>query len=166
MTGRWSCRSTACGGSTPASRFDAGDRTLVAVRPPIFDSPTTRGLYDSKTGVYWAVGQLRLAPARPRHRVRRRPRDELWRDSFTFFAQMVSPWVALTDPAKFVETVDEIARARHHRGRRRPHGRACAATGSGEALGLLRQLPSLPMAPLPGQADLDAMLAAHRETAA
>ena len=35
--------------------FDAGDRTLQALRPPVFDSPTTRGLFDSKTGVYWAV---------------------------------------------------------------------------------------------------------------
>src|SRR4051794_27066092 len=31
-----------------------GDRTLLAVRPPIFDSPTTRGLFDPTTGVYWA----------------------------------------------------------------------------------------------------------------
>ena len=38
----------------PGESFDAGDRTLVAVRPPIFDSPTTRGLFDSRTGVYWA----------------------------------------------------------------------------------------------------------------
>jgi flavorubredoxin len=34
--------------------FDVGDRTLHAVRPPIFDSPTTRGLFDPTTGVYWA----------------------------------------------------------------------------------------------------------------
>ena len=31
--------------------FDAGDRTLVALRPPVFDSPTTRGLFDPVTGV-------------------------------------------------------------------------------------------------------------------
>ena len=31
-----------------------GDRTLYAVRPPVFDSPTTRGLFDAKTGFYWA----------------------------------------------------------------------------------------------------------------
>ncbi|HWC29464.1 MAG TPA: MBL fold metallo-hydrolase, partial [Dehalococcoidia bacterium] len=34
--------------------FDAGDRVFAAIRPPLYDSPTTRGLYDSKTGVYWA----------------------------------------------------------------------------------------------------------------
>lgn len=35
--------------------FEAGDRTLTAVRPPIFDNPTTRGLFDTKTGVYWSA---------------------------------------------------------------------------------------------------------------
>ena len=34
--------------------FDVGDRMLQAVRPPVFDSPTTRGLFDPTTGVYWA----------------------------------------------------------------------------------------------------------------
>ena len=34
--------------------FDVGDRMLHAVRPPVFDSPTTRGLFDPTTGVYWA----------------------------------------------------------------------------------------------------------------
>ncbi len=33
----------------------AGDRTLTAITPPLFDSPVTRGLYDDRTGVYWAV---------------------------------------------------------------------------------------------------------------
>ena len=33
--------------------FQAGDRTLVAVRPPFFDNPTTRGLLDTTTSP-WA----------------------------------------------------------------------------------------------------------------
>ena len=35
--------------------FDVGDRTLHAIRPPVFDSPTTRGLYDPTTKVFWSV---------------------------------------------------------------------------------------------------------------
>jgi flavorubredoxin len=35
--------------------LDIGDRTLQALRPPVYDSPTTRGLYDPTTRVYWAV---------------------------------------------------------------------------------------------------------------
>ena len=30
----------------PGDSFDVGDRMLTAVRPPMFDSPATRGLYD------------------------------------------------------------------------------------------------------------------------
>jgi flavorubredoxin len=33
--------------------FSAGDRTLLALRPPIYDSPSTRGLFDPVTGVLW-----------------------------------------------------------------------------------------------------------------
>ena len=35
--------------------FNVGDRMLHTIRPPVYDSPTTRGLFDSTTGVYWAV---------------------------------------------------------------------------------------------------------------
>ena len=54
--------------------FEVGDRTLHAVRPPVFDSPTTRGLYDSKTGVYWSSDSFACADADPgRHGVGLRP---------------------------------------------------------------------------------------------
>src|SRR3954453_18224173 len=39
----------------PGDSFDVGDRHLTAIVPPTFDSPTTRGLYDATTGVYWAA---------------------------------------------------------------------------------------------------------------
>ncbi len=34
----------------PGGSFDAGDRVLQLFRPPIFDGPTTRGLYDPDLG--------------------------------------------------------------------------------------------------------------------
>lgn len=142
----------------PGESFDAGDRTLVAVRPPIFDSPTTRGLYDSKTGVYWAVDSF--GSLLPGHVTESDDVPyELWRDSLTFFAQMVSPWVAMTDPAQFVATVDAIAGLRPtaiaggHMARLR-------GDRMQDAMRLLRELPTTPMAPLPGQADLDTLLLA------
>lgn len=142
----------------PGESFDAGDRTLVAVRPPIFDSPTTRGLYDTTSGVYWSVDSF--ASLLPGHVTDSGDiPEELWRDSLTFFAQMVSPWVAMTDPAKFAASVDAIARLD-----------VSAVVGGhmarldGDrletALSLLRELPTVPMAPVPGQADLDALLLA------
>jgi flavorubredoxin len=35
--------------------LDIGDRTVTAVRPPLFDSSATRGLWDPKTGVYFGA---------------------------------------------------------------------------------------------------------------
>jgi flavorubredoxin len=147
----------------PGESFDAGDRKLVAIRPPIFDSPTTRGLYDASTGVYWAAdcfasllpGAVTETDDVP---------DELWRESLTFFAQMVSPWVHLTDPARFTPTVDAIADldvttiAGGHMARLR-------GPRISEALDLLRELPESPVPALPGQADLDTLLLAATQPA-
>ena len=58
---------------------------------PIFDSPTTRGSARLEDRRLLGSGHLRVAPSRPRHRTDDVP-YELWAESFTFFAQMVSPW--------------------------------------------------------------------------
>lgn len=39
----------------PGGSFDAGDRVLQLFRPPIFDGPTTRGLFDPTSGAMWIV---------------------------------------------------------------------------------------------------------------
>lgn len=47
----------------PGESLDAGDRRLHLMVPPIFDGPTTRGLYDENTAVLWAVDSFAaLAP--------------------------------------------------------------------------------------------------------
>lgn len=35
--------------------FDAGDRTIEVVDPPVYDSPITQGLFDRSTRALWAV---------------------------------------------------------------------------------------------------------------
>lgn len=35
--------------------LDCGDRRVVAIQPPVFDNPTTRALFDERTGVLWSV---------------------------------------------------------------------------------------------------------------
>ena len=35
--------------------LDIGDRTITAMRPPLYDSSATRGLWDPKTGVYFGA---------------------------------------------------------------------------------------------------------------
>ena len=34
----------------PGQSLDVGDRTLTAFRPPLFDSPSTTGFYDNRSG--------------------------------------------------------------------------------------------------------------------
>ncbi len=88
--------------------FDAGDRTLYAIRPPVYDSPTTRGLYDPTTGVYWssdAFASPMLTPVRDSAELE----PGFWRDGMAMFNRYVSPWLTLTDDRKFQATVDRVA---------------------------------------------------------
>ncbi|MEO8696318.1 MAG: MBL fold metallo-hydrolase [Acidimicrobiales bacterium] len=88
--------------------FDVGDRTLHAVRPPIFDSPTTRGLFDPTTGVYWASDSFATPMLAPITDVRDLDHD-FWIDGMKMFNQYVSPWLELVDDARFQATVQRVA---------------------------------------------------------
>jgi flavorubredoxin len=87
--------------------LDVGDRTLQLVRPPVFDSPTTRGVFDPTTGVYWGSDAFASPMAVPARHV-----GELdlgaWIDGIHTFAQYVSPWLALVDERRFQRTVDRV----------------------------------------------------------
>ena len=86
--------------------FDVGDRTLHAVRPPVFDSPTTRGLYDPTTGVYWAVDSF-ATPLPDPHMGVADLDPEFWDFGMMLFALgAVSPWLSMADPVKFGAHVD------------------------------------------------------------
>ena len=133
--------------------IDVGDRKLLTVRPPIFDSPTTRGLFDPTTGVYWTVDSFATPMLTPVRNV-----DELdtdfWLDGMATFNQYVSPWITLTDDAKFQATVDRVEALG-----------ACAMAGChtpvigrphvDRAIATTRLSPSATVAPQPDQDVLD-----------
>lgn len=74
--------------------FDVGDRTLLAMRPPVYDSPTTRGLFDPKTGVYWGVDTFATPLPDPGMAVADLD-DEFWTFGMTLFSYgAVSPWLS------------------------------------------------------------------------
>ena len=88
--------------------FDAGDRTFQLVRPPIFDSPTTRGLFDPTTGVYWAVDTMATPLPDPGTEIADLD-DEFWDFGLSLFAHAgVSPWLSMVDAAKFSQSVDRV----------------------------------------------------------
>jgi flavorubredoxin len=87
--------------------LDVGDRTLHAIRPPLYDSPTTRGLFDPTTGVYWAsdcyatpvpAGAPTVADLDP----------GFWAEGFAMFQTWNSPWVSMVDDAAFARSAQRI----------------------------------------------------------
>ena len=140
----------------PGGSFDAGDRTLHLFRPPIFDGPTTRGLYDPTTAAMWIVdtfacltpGSLDVHELDP-----------------AFVAEMlpamnsaVSPWHQWLDPEAYRYHVDEVealgvlvvASA---------HGPVMTGGAIHSAFDSVRALAGRPYIPTPGQELLDELVA-------
>lgn len=161
------CERLACEGfPVPPARWrwvaageslDAGDRRLVAVRPPLYDSPTTRGLFDRATGVYWASDCYSTPVERGTAFV-----SELdagfWAEGFVSFQTWNSPWVSMVDRRAFSAACRQIEQL----------GVTAIATGHGPTIGaeslatafaMMHDLPVAEVPPQPGQAVLDELLA-------
>ena len=109
--------------------IDVGDRELLMVRPPMFDSPATRGLFDTHTG--HAVGGRQLRRHVPGRGVRRRRHPR----------RGVRPELRAAEPPQHtvdgVGRRDAVRRPRAHdrvapadRGRQRARARCTAAPAS------------------------------------
>ena len=144
--------------------LDVGDRVLQAVRPPIFDSPTTRGLYDPTTGVYWSSDAFATPMPHPLPTVDGLD-AEFWLGGMTMFDNYVSAWLDLVDDARFQATVDRIEALRPTAivGCHTPLiGRARVA----DAIANTRRSPGATYDPEPDQATLELIQATLAEAAA
>jgi flavorubredoxin len=139
--------------------FDVGDRTLQAIRPPVYDSPTTRGLFDPTTGMYWSSDSFATPLPDPKLGVADLD-PEFWQFGMTLFAfGAISPWLAMVDPKKYGAFVDSsqnldittIAGC---------HTPAIEGDFIGKAFDIIRGLPSTEPPPLPDQSVLDQIVAA------
>jgi flavorubredoxin len=137
--------------------FDAGDRLLAAIRPPVFDSPTTRGLYDSKSRVYWA-GDCFATPLQGINENTAEIDHEFWKFGFNTFQSAISPWHELVDPAKYNKQIDRIAEL-DLRAVLSAHSPVTDGARLQEAIEMLRDLPFQEASKLPDQAVLDELLA-------
>jgi flavorubredoxin len=143
--------------------FDAGDRTFHLVRPPIFDGPTTRGLYDSKTGLYWASDAF-SAPV-TRHTEDVGDLDPaFWTEGFSMFARAISPWHQYLDSKRYNALVDRVA-VLDPKVIAMCHGPVITGSNVAKAIEMTRTLPDQGEVQLPGQADLEAMIAAFSHAA-
>lgn len=141
----------------PGGSFDAGDRTLHLFKPPIFDGPTTRGLFDSSTRAMWVVDSFASLTTGAVHDVHDLPR-ELVAESMPAMNSLVSPWHQWLDPAAYRRHVDEVeglgllavASA---------HGPILTGDAIREAFDVVRDLAGKPIIPAPGQELLDELVA-------
>jgi flavorubredoxin len=138
--------------------LEAGDRTLRLVRPPLYDSPTTRGLFDPVTGVYWASDCYATPVERGTAFVSELD-PEAWAAGFAAFNLWNSPWVSLVDAEAFgvqcrrVEQLRPAAIAS-------THGPTVEAGQVQQVFDMLRSLPTAAVPPQPDQATLDEIVAA------
>ncbi|MFN2581932.1 MAG: MBL fold metallo-hydrolase [Candidatus Dormibacteria bacterium] len=138
--------------------LDVGDRTLHAIRPPIFDAPTTRGLFDATTGVYWASDAFAQFIPEPVNTVDDITLDADQWDRFYTANGVIAPWHQWLDDAKYqahVDTVeklgiDVIASA---------HTPTWTGSAVNEAVRRIREMASRPAFREPGQPVLEHMLA-------
>jgi flavorubredoxin len=138
--------------------FDAGDRVLHAIRPPVFDSPTTRGLFDPTTGVYWASDSFATPMLQPVTHIDTIDPD-FWAQGFAMFAHAVSPWAAMTEAHKFEQTVRRVEQLGVTT-IAACHTPTVGPGFVGPAFELMRAFRTQPVAPEPDQAVLDQIIAA------
>jgi flavorubredoxin len=134
----------------------AGDRTFTAVRPPLFDSPTTRGLFDDRTGVYWAVDSFATPVPELMDDIATLD-DETWGMGISLFNRMNSPWFEWLDAAKFAAQVDR-SQSLDIKVLAACHSPVIQGAKIGQAFGMIRGLPGQPAAPQPEQVDLEALM--------
>lgn len=139
----------------PGGSFDAGDRVLQLFRPPIFDGPTTRGLFDTRTEAMWIVDTFAcLTPGSLEA-------DDLSPDVLAQMPAMnsaVSPWHAWLDRATYARHVDAVE-ALGAKTVASAHGPVLRGERLDDAFDRLRTLAGAPIIPTPGQELLDQLLA-------
>jgi flavorubredoxin len=84
-----------------------GDRRLTAVRPPLFDNPTTIGIYDNKSETFFSAdcfGAIIPSPAQNADEVPERALAE----GMNSWASADSPWIHMVEPVVFSQVLDRI----------------------------------------------------------
>jgi flavorubredoxin len=143
--------------------LDVGDRVLRAVRPHVFDSPTTRGLFDPTTGVYWASDAFATPMDRPVQNVAELDRD-FWTQGIHTFDNYISRWLPLVDDARFQATVSRVEALQ-------PttivgcHTPVIGSTKVAKALAATRQSPTAAFEEEPDQLTLEVIQATLAEVA-
>jgi len=138
--------------------IELADRVINFVRPPLWDSPTTRGLYDQRTGIYWAVDAF-ATPVTPALESTVDQLDvDFWRGGLAMFAHhALAPWLGLVDADRYAAYVNAI-RALGMTTIASAHSPVITDRSIDAAFDLMRELPVVGAPPVPDQIVLDAIL--------
>lgn len=80
----------------PGESITLGNRTLTAVRPPVFDNPSTTGFYDDRSGAFFSSDCFgALLSSVPQNAADLSDND--LRDGQVFWATVDSPWLHKAD---------------------------------------------------------------------
>ncbi len=142
----------------PGDSFNAGDRTLHLVVPPIFDGPTTRGLYDPTTKVLWAVDTFACMKPTEAFELGDIPAP-LYDETFAMFNSLISPWHEWLDPAKYNAHIDDLERLDVETAAS-AHGPVLRGKEINDGYQRIRELAGQPRIPGPGPELLEEMIAA------
>ena len=91
----------------PGESISAGDRTLTAVRPPLFDNPTTIGIYDDRSDAFFSAdcfGAVIPSPAQGTDDIAEADLTQ----GMTGWASLDSPWAHIVNTAEFDKSLDII----------------------------------------------------------
>jgi flavorubredoxin len=91
----------------PGQSLNAGDRKLLAIKPPTFDAPETTGLYDPTSSTLISAdcfGAILQAPVDNAAEIA----PSQLRDGGTVWASIDAPWLSVTNPEKFNATLKKL----------------------------------------------------------
>jgi len=91
----------------PGESINVGDRKLNAVRPPLFDNPTTLGIYDDKSETFFSAdcfGAIIPAPVQDIEDIT----EENLSQGMISWASADSPWLHMVETKVFKEALNKI----------------------------------------------------------
>lgn len=91
----------------PGEKITVGDRTLTAVKPPVFDNPCTTGFLDDRSGALFSSDCFGAVLAEVPERAADLSEEEL-RQGQVLWATVDSPWLHKVDTAAFSRELDAI----------------------------------------------------------
>ena len=91
----------------PGGRINVGNRKLTALRPPLYDNPTTIAVIDDKSEALFSAdcfGAIIPSPAQSTDDVA----EAVLAQGITSWASLDNPWVHMVTPSEFNQGLDRI----------------------------------------------------------